>query len=142
VPEAFPPRQAQTTADRTEWRNVMATYEDGDLRRRQVRAAKNQSLFREVNERIEELRPGEVLLDFACECSNTECTASLTLSDEEYEDVRRFPTHFIIMTGHELDEVERVVEQNDRYAVVEKFGAGGPAAVRLDPRARKARVSV
>jgi hypothetical protein len=115
-----------------------ATREHDDLEHRQVRAAKNQSLFREVNERIEELRPGALIIEFACECSNTSCTASLSLSDDEYEDVRRFPTHFIIMTGHELDEVERVVGQNERYAVVEKFGAGGPAAVRLDPRARRA----
>src|SRR4051794_10922653 len=93
---------------------------DNDLEHRQVRAAKNQSLFREVNERIEELRPGEMLIEFACECSNTECTTALPLSDDEYEGVRRFPTHFIVMPGHELDEVERVVEQNERYAVVEK----------------------
>jgi SpoU rRNA methylase family enzyme len=118
---------------------MTTTAEDGELQRRQVRAAKNQSLFREVNERIEELRPDEMLIDFACECSDTDCTASLTLSIEEYESVRRFPTHFLVMPGHELDEVERVAEQNERYAVVEKFGAGGPAAVRLDPRARKAR---
>jgi hypothetical protein len=115
-------------------------HEYGDLERRQVRAAKNQSLFREVNERIEELRPSELLMEFACECSNTGCTASLPLDTDEYEAVRLFPTHFIVMPGHELDEVERVVELNERYAVVEKFGAGGPAAVRLDPRARRARV--
>lgn len=116
-----------------------ARHEDDNLEQRQVRAAKNQSLFREVNERIEELRPGDALIEFACECSNTECAASLPLSNEEYESVRLFPTHFIIMPGHELGEVERVVEHNKRYAVVEKFGAGGPAAVRLDPRARKVR---
>jgi hypothetical protein len=117
----------------------MSVHENGELERRQVRAAKNQSLFREVNERIEELRPSELRIEFACECSDTACTASLILSDAEYEHVRRFPTHFIVVQGHELDEVERVVEQNERYAVVEKFGAGGPAAVRLDPRARRAR---
>ena len=117
----------------------MNTHEDVDLQRKQVRAAKNQSLFREVNERIEELRPGEMVIEFACECSNTECTASLALSDNECESVRRFPTHFIVMPGHELDEVERVVQRNERYEVVEKFGAGGPAAVRLDPRARRAK---
>jgi hypothetical protein len=116
-----------------------ARHEDDNLKQRQVRAAKNQSLFREVNERIEELRPGEMLIEFACECSNTDCAASLPLSDDEYESVRLIPTHFIITPGHELDEVERVVEHNERYAVVEKFGAGGPAAVKLDPRARRAR---
>jgi hypothetical protein len=111
---------------------------NGDLARRQVGAAKNQSLFREVNERIEELRPKDLLVQFACECIDTDCTESLPLSHDEYEGVRRFPTHFMVMPGHQLDEVERVVEQNDRYAVVEKFGAAVPAAVKLDPRARRA----
>src|SRR3954470_12672789 len=114
-----------------------AANQNGDLARMQVRAAKNQSLFREVNERIEELRPHDMLIEFACECIDTDCAASLLLSDEEYEQVRQFPTHFIILPGHELDDVERIVEQNERYAIVEKFGAAGPAAVRLDPRGRR-----
>ena len=117
-----------------------AANQNGDLARMQVNAAKNQSLFREVNERIEELRPHDMLIEFACECIETDCAASLSLSDDEYEDVRRFPTHFIVFPGHERDEVERVVVQNDRYAIVEKFGAAGPAAVRLDPRGRRTAV--
>ena len=117
-----------------------AANQNGDLMRRQVHAAKNQSLFREVNERIEELRPHEMLIEFACECIDTDCTASLSLSDEEYEHVRQSPTHFIVLPGHELDEVERIVVQNDRYAIVEKFGAAGPAATRLDPRGRRTTV--
>ena len=70
-----------------------AANQNGDLARMQVRAAKNQSLFREVNERIEELRPHNMLIEFACECIDTDCAAALLLSDEEYEHVRRFPTH-------------------------------------------------
>jgi hypothetical protein len=114
-----------------------ATQESGDLARRQVGAAKNQSLFREVNERIDELRPEDTLIPFACECIDMDCTESLPLNRDEYEGVRRFPTHFMVMPGHELDEVERVVEQNERYAIVEKFGAAGPVAMKLDPRARE-----
>ena len=113
-----------------------ATQESADLARRQVGAAKNQSLFREVNERIDGLRPEDTLIPFACECIDKDCTESLPLNRNEYEGVRRFPTHFMVMPGHELDEVELVVEQNERYAIVEMFGAAGPVAMKLDPRAR------
>jgi len=118
-------------------RSDETTNENGDLARRQIGAARNQSLFREVNERIEELRPTDELIPFACECIDTDCTESLPLSHDEYESVRRFPTHFVVMPGHELNEFERVVEQNERYAVVEKFGPAGPVAMKLDPRARR-----
>jgi hypothetical protein len=32
--------------------------------------------------------------------------------------------------------VERIVEQNERYAVVEKFGKAAEVSVKLDSRAR------
>ena len=38
---------------------------------------------------------------------------------------------------HALERTDSIIEQNERYAVVEKFGAGGPAAMKLDPRARR-----
>ena len=106
--------------------------------RQQIEGARTQSLFREVNERIEgigkDLRiEGEVL----CECAQRDCTKTLPLTLEEYEAVRRIPTHFFVAPGHDVPQIDRVVEENERYAVVEKFGEGGKAAVRLDPRRRR-----
>ncbi len=106
--------------------------------RLQVEGAQTQSLFRDVNERIEAITAdqrvdgGEVL----CECAKQQCTASIPLTLEEYEAVRRIPTHFFVVPGHEVPEIEQVVEENERYVVVEKFGEAGIAAVRLDPRRR------
>lgn len=108
----------------------------GDARR--MKAAKNQSLFRTVNETLERLnedfKPLLAHGEFICECANLQCVESLEMSVGEYEEVRRVPTHFAIKPGHELPEVERVVASNDRFVVVEKLGAFGAAARENDPR--------
>jgi hypothetical protein len=54
----------------------------------------------------------------------------------EYESIRSSPVRFPIAPGHEVADVERVVVQNERYAVVEKMGTAAEVSVRLDPRAR------
>ena len=56
------------------------------------RLARNQALFREVNERINELRrPTVSLVEFVCECSDPSCTKSLSVAPGEYEAVRGNP---------------------------------------------------
>jgi hypothetical protein len=103
----------------------------------QIDAAKNQSLYREVNEQIERLRGGAALfVEFVCECTEN-CSVKLPLTIEEYESVRRVPTHFLVKPGHTLPDVERVVMQNDRYVEVEKFGAAGPVAILFDRRSHR-----
>ncbi len=107
---------------------------------RQARLAKNEALWREVNESISAVGvgagPDEHLYEFLCECSNIDCDVRLTTTTQHYEAVRAVPEQFLIAPGHELPEIERVVDENERYFVVEKFGEGGAAAVRLDPRRR------
>jgi hypothetical protein len=56
---------------------------------------------------------------------------------DEYEAVRRIPTHFVVAPGHDVPEIERVVEKTERYVVVEKVGDAGGFAVQLDPRSRQ-----
>lgn len=98
------------------------------------RLARNQVLFREVNERINEVRsPTVSLVEFVCECSDPSCTASLAVAAAEYEAVRRDPKHFLIARGHELDAVERVFEDNGRFLIVEKTVEAGFMA-ESDPR--------
>jgi hypothetical protein len=113
----------------------MATSE---LDTRGVRAAKNQSLFREVNERIEDIHEGfglsAQMIDFVCECAHPDCSEVIEMTNGEYESIRRNPTHFVIKAGHEIAEVEQVMAGNSRYIVVSKLGAAGQAATQLDPR--------
>src|SRR5512133_354896 len=102
-----------------------------------MRAGKNQSLFRAVNERVEDIAKSfslEDRLDFICECAHTDCTDRLEMSATEYEAVRRVPTHFAIAPGHEIPDVEHVVERTSRYLVVAKIGVAGEIAQELDPR--------
>jgi hypothetical protein len=43
------------------------------------------------------------------------------------------PSHPIAI-GHDFPDVENVVEENERYAVVQKRGVAAEEAARLDPR--------
>jgi hypothetical protein len=105
---------------------------------RQQRVAKNEALFRQVNERIEEINEQldpSGLSDFLCECGDDDCTTPISLTLAEYEQVRSVPTHFAIAHGHEVLDVERVVATMERFAVVEKFaGQAERIGVETDPR--------
>jgi hypothetical protein len=107
---------------------------DLDVQRR--RAAHNQSLFREVNERIEELAGPSASGRFVCECVDESCTEPLVLRVDEYEQARSDPNNFLVLPGHERPEVERTISANDRYLVVANRGAGARVAEHLDPRKR------
>jgi hypothetical protein len=98
----------------------------------------NEALFRQVNEQVEEVnaRFGHVgQLTVICECGYGECMASIEVPTAEYERVRSDPLHFIVLAGHEIPDVEVVVENGDGWNVVEKC-EGPPAEVsrQTDPR--------
>jgi hypothetical protein len=100
--------------------------------------AKNEALFRQVNERIEEINEkldSDGLSDFLCECGDDDCTTPISLTLAEYEAVRSVPTHFAIAPGHEVIDVEEVISTGDRYSVVEKYaGEAERIAAESDPR--------
>ena len=103
---------------------------------REERFARNETLFREVNERIEDVSRGHVedSLEFLCECGQQECLEALGLSRSAYEAVRAHGDRFLVAIGHEEPEVERVVEIYERYQIVEKTGKAGDIAEASDPR--------
>jgi hypothetical protein len=89
------------------------------------RQAKNEALFREVNERISDVSvdfgtaPREQVR-FVCECTDVKCSEWLALAVGEYETIREDPTQFLVAPGHERAPVEQVVKRTDRYLVVRK----------------------
>lgn len=106
-----------------------------------VRAARNQSLYREVNEKIEGLNEAfSEALDagstWVCECASTDCTEPMEMTLGEYEQLRAHPNRFAVLPAHVYAEVERVVDERDGYVIVEKLGAGRSYAIEHDPRAR------
>jgi hypothetical protein len=106
------------------------------------RAAKNQSTFRNANERIEEAAEGlgeSGLLPFLCECPRPGCTELTQLALSEYEDVRQNGRSFLVAPGHETTHIEGVeiaivVAKHDRFSVMEKVGEAGEIARQKDPR--------
>ncbi|MGI9110630.1 MAG: hypothetical protein ACR2GT_00200 [Gaiellaceae bacterium] len=105
---------------------------------REERLARNEVLFREVNEQVLEVAAGHGQdghrYEFFCECSNRDCTLKLSLAVEAYEAVRAYPDRFAVAPGHGMPEIERVVERCDGYDVVAKDGLAGRLAEVHDPR--------
>jgi hypothetical protein len=101
-----------------------------------AKAARNQALMREVNERIAEVSEEASEMQLLCECADLSCDVVLDISMLEYESIRSSSVRFPIALGHDLPDVEQVVEQNERYAVVEKVGKAAEVSAKLDPRAR------
>jgi hypothetical protein len=109
---------------------------------RAERIGRNEAIFRGVNESIMGLESGwdaaVELAQFVCECGDDTCRERIELSLDEYAQVRADGTQFALVPGHEAPDVESVVLETDRYAVVRKR-EGGPAelARRLDQTSRR-----
>jgi hypothetical protein len=106
---------------------------------RERRIGMNEAVFREINERIREV--GETfsvvdeLLDLVCECGLADCTERIQMAAADYERIRANPTYFAIVPGHEIPEVETVVERHKGYVIVRKtVGEAAELAKETDPR--------
>jgi hypothetical protein len=105
------------------------------------RRARNEAIFREVNERIEEVdaRFGHVAPDpsqliVVCECGSGTCAGQFEVTRAQYEAVRANPKRFLVLPDHEDPRVGRLVEQHGDFWVVEKFDHVADIAVQHDPR--------
>ena len=109
---------------------------------RAARTAQNESLFREVNERVKELNETFDALgrhaEWICECGNTECLEPIPMTQEEYEAVRaRGSACFFVKPdeAHVVPQVENIVERHERYWVVQKIGLAAEIAEEDAPSA-------
>lgn len=110
---------------------------DFSLEARQIRLAKNQALFRTVNEQVESIAKAHGIGDpisFLCECANPDCAEEIELAHGEYEAIRQDPMGFPVLPGHVFPEVEKVADDRGQYVVVQKFGAGGKFVAAVDTR--------
>jgi hypothetical protein len=97
----------------------------------------NEALFRQVNERIEDVSTTLVRdepMEFLCECDDTDCVEKISATRAQYEAIRAVPTHFVVLPGHEDPGVEHVVQQTERFLVVEKEDEAAHEAQEDDPR--------
>jgi hypothetical protein len=111
-------------------------HEPSEPGSREERLAKNEILFRSVNEAIEEQSAefGSTALDFICECTSASCVDRVELTRRQYEHVRAEGNRFFVVPGHERREVEIVIETQPTYLVVEKDDLAGVVADEADPR--------
>jgi hypothetical protein len=103
------------------------------------RAARNEALFREVNERIEELHDqleSRGTADFVCECADATCAQQITVPLATYERVRKDPHLFVVAPGHVRPEIEHVVDEKaDGFVIVRKdHPTSARVAEQTDPR--------
>ena len=103
---------------------------------REARIGGNEALFREVNERIRDLTWSHDNAEFLCECGSETCADPIRMLLTEYEAVRADARRFAIVPGHDIPDVERVVEEHEHYVIVEKLpGIPSDVATETDPRA-------
>lgn len=107
---------------------------------RERRLAQNETLFREVNERMEDLARIHTDDDhryaFLCECSNAQCDLKLSLPLSTYEQARSDSAVFIVAVGHDLPEIEDIVLRGAGFQLVRKHGEAAELAARTNPRNR------
>jgi hypothetical protein len=96
---------------------------------RQARQARNEALHREVNERLAHMdkqadanwATDDEQFEFICECGAGEsCNARVRMRLAEYEQVRSQNDRFAVYPGHEIEDIEHVVERGEGYVIVDK----------------------
>jgi hypothetical protein len=104
-----------------------------DKSAREERAASNQTLFRQINERVSLVLP---VGEWICECANDACTNKVAMSANEYEAIRSDGARFFVAPSdeHVWADVEVVTLRTAKYWVVEKVGHSGAMAREADPR--------
>jgi hypothetical protein len=136
----FVSRPVQTGKDRlpdTSYPFLSMPFDPDSDAARAARVAENESIFRQANEQLEQRfreLEAEGPTPFLCECGDTACTRTIRLSLDEYEAVRARAAHFAIIPGHQILDAERIVEENERYGIVEKLDVGRRIAEARDPR--------
>lgn len=104
---------------------------------RDRRLAQNEVRFRQLNEQAAHLDPQEPApnwIDLVCECSDRDCTKSLTMPFSEYEWLRQNPRQFTVLPGHEAPAIEDAVERHEAYVIVEKHAETHHQVEAADPR--------
>jgi hypothetical protein len=87
----------------------------------EARLARNEVMFRSINERIRELAhrfhdaDGETMA-FVCECADETCVERVTMTTAQYDELRAIPARFVVIPGHEATPlVEKVLFRTSEF---------------------------
>ena len=100
----------------------------------EARLARNEVMFRAINERIRELAErfqhlAEEEIAFICECADETCVERIRLTTAQYDDVRGILARFVVVPGHEATPlVERVIYRSAEFVIVRKIGLAADVA--------------
>ena len=102
--------------------------------RRQI---ENEMIFRRANEKVgdnldeldaqhieednvELIRTDDVVLHFLCECSDENCKTRIPIKLSTYQTIHENRDAFIIKLKHQVESIEKIIQTEDGYSVVEK----------------------
>lgn len=101
------------------------------------RAARNEEIFRGVNAQIEEGAEQHAVsgaLPFHCECGRASCLETIEIAASRYAAIARERYRFVVLPGHEEPEIERIIQQEPAFVVVEKIGEAREQIYRDHPQ--------
>jgi hypothetical protein len=105
---------------------------------REERIARKEATSREINEGIEQAHEGasaDRFVRMVCECGRESCDRLIAITVPEYERVRADARRFAVARDHVMGDLERTVDETDRFVVVVKReGTPGTVASEGDPR--------
>lgn len=102
--------------------------------RRQI---ENEMIFRRSNEKVGEslgaldamhiedgdihlVRNEDLTLHFKCECSDENCVVRIPMLLSKYQEIHADRKKFIVLPDHQVDPIEKVIEESAGYNVVKK----------------------
>ena len=97
----------------------------------------NEMIFRRMNEKVGDdlgeldamhienndislVRDAAMTIHFKCECSDENCDIRIPLDLEEYQTIHNNRDTFIVVPGHQVDPIEKILIEEKRYHVVKK----------------------
>jgi len=93
-----------------------------DVMSREERVLQTEEFFRDVNEVIARTRASNGA-SFLCECANPFCNVTFEMDGEDLTTLHSTPGRYVILAGHDIPELEEVVQLQNGYAIVTKRAA-------------------
>ncbi len=97
-----------------------------------ARLIENEAIFRRYNEKVKNLAAedgnidiavdtDEMRFEFFCECSDENCKDRISMKMSDYSLIHKNRNRFIVLPGHQVVAVEKIITENPTYSVVEKY---------------------
>jgi hypothetical protein len=83
------------------------------------RIVRTEVFFRAINEEIAR-NDGSAVTRYLCECGNPACSEGIALPPGAIAQLHSSPNHFVLLPGHEIPDVETVVDEADGYVIIRK----------------------